>query len=77
MQSQSSAPKRWWSTRPSDTPGVYRRHRKWQARIYFGGRFLHLGCYATEREAIRARRAAEERKAAGLPVRDGPAAAAA
>lgn len=43
----------------SENPGVRKRGSTWEARIKVNGRYVHLGRYATQEEAIRARKTAE------------------
>jgi hypothetical protein len=56
---------RFWSTQRGDRPGCRRHGRKFVARIYWKGGYVHLGLFATDGEAARARKVADDLKAAG------------
>jgi hypothetical protein len=66
---------RWWSTKPGDFPGVYRRGNRWHARITIAAdghgrsRWLYLGSFEHEWDAIRCKQLADERKRRGEPIR--------
>lgn len=42
-----------WSTLPGACPGVYRRRRRWQARVCIAGRWVSLGLHPSEWLAAR------------------------
>ena len=43
----------------SENPGVRKRGSTWEARIKVDGKYIHLGRFATQEEAIKARKIAE------------------
>lgn len=59
-----SAPRRHWSNSPGDCPGVTRVRRRWAARVFAAGKWVHLGLF-TEWEACRVARSARQLKRLG------------
>lgn len=55
---------RYWSNAPGDCPGVTRSRRKFKARLFALGRYVHLGLYS-EWEACRIARVARRMKEDG------------
>jgi hypothetical protein len=51
-----------------DNPGVCRHRRRWLARVSVAGRWVRLGLFEFELEAIRVARLAREGEYAKLPA---------